>query len=201
MGAWEVAIPIQCCRCNAELPREAIEARDGAICPNCNSEVMVRAFPAILTKPEVVSPAAIQAGEGEATCFFHPGKTAAAPCSRCGRFLCQLCKVEFRGEDWCPECLSSGMQKKKIATLENHRTLYDSIALAMTILPWPFFWPFTIFIAPAALYVTVRYWNAPLSILRRTKIRFVAAIVLALAQIAGWIWLVVFLVARAGARR
>ncbi len=201
MRAWDVSTPIHCCRCDAELPREAIEARDGAICPACNSEVMVRAFPAILTKPEVVSPAAIQAGEGEATCFFHPGKTAAVSCSRCGRLVCQLCRVEFRGEDWCPECLSSGIQKKKIATLENHRTLYDSIALGMTILPFPFFWPFTILTAPAALYVAVRYWKAPLSIVRRTKMRFIAAILLALAQLTAWAWLIVYLVARAGLRR
>ena len=37
-----------------------------------------------------------------------------------------------------------------------------------------------------ALFVAIRYWKAPPSILRRTKIRFVAAIIIALLQIAGW---------------
>ena len=201
MWAWEVSTPIHCGRCEAELPREAIEARDGAICPTCNSGVMVRVFPAILTKPEIVSPAAIQAGEGEATCFFHPGKTAAVACSRCGRFLCQLCRVEFRGEDWCPECLSSGIKRKRIATLENHRTLYDSIALGMVLLPLPLLWWATIVSAPAALYVSVRYWKAPLSIVRRTKIRFLAAMLLGAAELVAWVWLIVYLVAIAGARK
>jgi DNA-directed RNA polymerase subunit RPC12/RpoP len=196
MCAWEVSTPIRCCRCEFELPREAIETRAGAICPFCNSEVVVRAFPAILKKPETILPAALQAGEGEATCFFHPGKTAVAPCSRCGRFLCQLCKVEFRGDDWCPDCLTSGMKKKKIATLENHRTLYDTIALAITILPFPLLWPLTIVGAPAALYVSIRYWNAPLSVVRRSRIRFIAAIVLGVLQITAWAWLIVFLAVR-----
>jgi DNA-directed RNA polymerase subunit RPC12/RpoP len=200
MWAWGVSTPIHCGRCEAELPPEAIEPRDWAICPACSSEVIVRAFPAILTKPEVVSPAAIQAGEGEAACFFHPGKTAAVPCSRCGRFLCQLCRVEFRGEDWCPECLSSGIKKKRIATLENHRTLYDSIALGLAILPLPFFWPLTIATAPAALYVALRYWKAPLSVVRRTRIRFVVAMVFAVAQIAAWTWFIAFAVASIGKR-
>jgi DNA-directed RNA polymerase subunit RPC12/RpoP len=200
MWALEVSIPIRCGRCEAELPREAIEARDGAICPSCNAAVMVRVFPAILTKPQLVSPAAIQAGEGEATCFFHPGKTAAVACSRCGRFVCQLCRVEFRGEDWCPECLSSGIQKKRIATLENHRTLYDSIALAIAILPMPLLWWLTIVSAPAALYISVRYWKAPLSILRRTRMRFIAAIVVAAAELVAWVWFIVYLVASARAK-
>jgi hypothetical protein len=162
---------------------------------------MVRAFPAILTKPEVVSPEAIQASEGEATCFFHPAKTAAVSCSRCGRFLCQLCRVEFRGEDWCPECLSSGIKKKRIATLENHRTLYDSMALAIAVLPIALLWPLTFISAPVALYVAVRYWRAPQSIVRRTKIRFIAAILLALTQLVFWAVMVVYLAAILTARR
>ena len=201
MGDGEVSAPIRCCRCDAGLPREAIEARYGAICPACTSEVIVRTFPAILAMPEVVSPEAIQAGEGEATCFFHPGKTAAVACSRCGRFLCQLCRVEFRGEDWCPECLSSGIQKRRITTLENHRTLYDSVALAIAVFPLLIFWFMTFLSAPVALYVAIRYWNAPLSIVRRTKLRFIVAILLSLAQLVSWALLVAYLVASIGSRR
>lgn len=44
-----------------------------------------------------------------------------------------------------------------------------------------------------ALFVAIRYWNAPRSLVRRTRIRFVAAIVLAVLQIAGWGLLFVFL--------
>jgi hypothetical protein len=36
------------------------------------------------------------------------------------------------------------------------------------------------------LFVAIRYWNAPQSIVRRTRFRFILAIVIALLQIGGW---------------
>jgi len=45
---------------------------------------------------------------------------------------------------------------------------------------------FTIITAPAALFVAIRHWNSPSSIIPRTKIRFVVAIVIALVELAGW---------------
>jgi hypothetical protein len=46
------------------------------------------------------------------------------------------------------------------------------------------------------LYVVVRYWRAPSSILPRTKIRFYIAALLATIEIGAWIWLVLFLIYR-----
>ena len=65
------------------------------------------------------------------------------------------------------------------------RTLYDAIALSLAILPLLIFY-FTIVTAPIALYLAIRYWNAPLSIVHRTKLRLVLAALLATAQIVGW---------------
>jgi hypothetical protein len=45
---------------------------------------------------------------------------------------------------------------------------------------------FTLVTAPIALFVAIRYWNAPRSLVRRTKIRYITAIILASMQIAGW---------------
>ena len=42
--------------------------------------------------------------------------------------------------------------------------------------------------------MAIRYWKAPPSILPRTRVRSVIAIVLALLQIAGWIALFTFLI-------
>ena len=47
-------------------------------------------------------------------------------------------------------------------------------------------WPFTLITAPAAIYVALRYWNAPMSLVPRTKIRFILAILFAGAELAGW---------------
>lgn len=194
MLALEVLKPPRCAACGAILPSEVLEAPEMAMCPACNADTMVRVFPAILNAPEIVSPEGVVQGEQEAACFFHPSKAAAIACSRCGRFLCQLCQVEFRGESWCPECITTGARKKKIATLENCRTLYDTIALALAGLPIPFFWFATFLTAPAALFMAIRYWRAPGSLVRRTKLRLIVAISLALCEIAGWAWFIVYLV-------
>jgi DNA-directed RNA polymerase subunit RPC12/RpoP len=196
----EVANPIRCPRCDAALPPEAIEATEMALCPNCGAGVLVRSFPAILAKPAAILPAEIAAGEGEATCFFHPGKTATVACARCGRFVCRLCQMDLRGEALCPECITSGMAKKKIAVLENHRVCYDSIALALATWPVLLVWFLTFLSAPVALYVAIRYWKAPLSILGRTKLRFVLAILLATGEIALWAWSAVYAISWLGTK-
>lgn len=42
------------------------------------------------------------------------------------------------------------------------------------------------------IYVVIRYWKAPQSIVRRTKIRFIIAILIALLEIGGWAALFVY---------
>ena len=89
--------------------------------------------------------------------------------------------------------------KGKIKSLENHRTLYDSIALSLAIYPLLIFY-FTIITAPMTLYVAIRYWNAPRSIVHRTKIRYIFAIIIATLQIVGWGVGIYFLVTAATRR-
>ena len=133
--------------------------------------------------------------EGESTCYYHPNKKAVLPCQGCGRFLCALCDCDLNGQHFCPACLETGKAKGKIKNLENQRTLYDSIALALTVLPIAVVFGvyFTFITAPMALYIAIRYWNAPRSIVHRTRIRYVIAMVLATLQIAGWILLIYFI--------
>jgi hypothetical protein len=106
-----------------------------------------------------------------------------------------LCDCELNGQHFCPACLETGKTKGKIKSLENQRTLYDGIALSLAIYPLLIFY-FTLITAPAALVVAIRYWNAPRSIVHRTKIRYVAAIILASMQIAGWVVLFITLASR-----
>jgi hypothetical protein len=194
------ADPVRCSRCNAVLPREVVEAREMALCPDCGAAVTAWVFPAILSRPAPILSAETTAVEGDATCFFHPGKAAVLACSRCGRFVCQLCQVELRGETLCPECITTGMAKKKIAALENRRVCYDSVALTLATWPVVTLWYLTIFTAPAALYIGIRYWKAPLSIVGRTKVRLVLALLLATTEIALWVWGVLFLIAHLGTK-
>ena len=152
-------------------------------CPTCGVELTVRTFPALFAGPRAAAEGEASLA-GEASCFYHPEKRAVLTCHQCGRFLCTLCRVEFKGQDWCPGCLESSSRKRKGVDFENHRILYDSAALAFATFPFLLlFWP-SLVGAPLAIYVSIRYWKAPTSILPRTKIRFVLAIVLAVAQLA-----------------
>jgi hypothetical protein len=66
--------------------------------------------------------------------------------------------------------------------------LYDNIALLLAVTPLVtvVFWFFTLITAPATLFVVIRYWRAPSSLVPRTKTRFVIAGVVAVLQLAGW---------------
>jgi hypothetical protein len=131
----------------------------------------------------------------ESTCFYHAEKKAIVPCEGCGRFLCGLCDMEINGKHLCPNCMERGVKKGKLVDLQNQRPLYDSIALALATIPLLIFY-FTLLTAPAAIYVAIRYWNAPTSILPRGKSRFVIAIILAALQIMGWVLLFTVLISK-----
>jgi hypothetical protein len=162
-------------------------------CPSCDAQLNINAFPALFRdKASGASGDALLADQ-EASCFFHPHKPAVTPCDACGRFVCSLCDVEFDGQHLCPSCIETGKRKRKIKKLENRRTIYDSMALSVAILPMLVIY-FTFITAPIAVYMSIRYWNAPTSIIPRTKMRFIAAFIVGCVQIGGWIVLLYVLV-------
>jgi hypothetical protein len=175
----------QCPRCKAPLGESLFNQPDLRPCPNCAAPLQVEIFPALFRPVATGSAGEALVVSDEASCFFHPQKKAVVTCQGCGRFLCGLCDCELRGEHFCPTCLETGKKKGKIKRLENERVLYDSVALALAVLPMLVFY-FSIITAPMALFIAIRYWNAPRSIVHRTKIRLVVAIVFASIQILGW---------------
>jgi hypothetical protein len=166
----------------------ALNQTDLEPCPACQSLLQVEVFPSVFRKNAPVTSAEVVLIEGASTCFFHGTRKAVLPCNSCGRFLCSLCDCELNGEHFCPQCLETGKTKGKIRSLENRRTLYDTIALHLAILPVALliFWFLTFITAPAAMFVAIRYWNAPSSIVHRSKMRLVLAMIVATVQIAAW---------------
>ncbi|HTT64760.1 MAG TPA: hypothetical protein VMG35_23070 [Bryobacteraceae bacterium] len=184
-------MPVPCNRCNQPLPKWGLATGEAVLCPECGAASLVRVFPALFYAPS--GPAAAEAAEeGEATCFDHPAKRAVAACSRCGRFVCQLCEVEFKGAVWCPSCFTAGETQAKTPGFGNSRTLYDSTALIVAAAPL-LVWPFTAISAPIALFLAVRYWNRPLSLVRRWRWRSALAAAVALCEIGAWIWGITYL--------
>lgn len=191
MSAGQVA----CSGCGRNLPSDFASAGTFLNCPSCLESQRVFAFPA-LNRVTTANAALPALESNDASCFYHPLKQAVVACDNCGRFLCALCDVEMAGSHRCPACLEIGKRKRKLETVENRRILFDSLALTLSIVPI-LMWPVTILTAPATLFVVIRYWRRPLSILPRTRIRFVFAFLIAVGQLCGWALLVYLIFARA----
>ncbi len=176
---------VTCTKCGYVLNETAFNQPDWTDCPACHVPLRVEVFPALFKETAPAQSSQVLVTEGEAGCFYHPHKKAVLPCDACGRFLCALCDVELNGRHLCPACLETGRKKGHLTHLDNRRTLYDSLALTLTLVPL-LFWPLTLITAPAALFIAIRFWNAESSVVRRTKIRLVLAIFIALIQIVGW---------------
>jgi hypothetical protein len=185
---------VACSKCERPIDPHYLNIDHAVNCAGCGSELRARVFPALFHRP-AKAPAATIAAESEASCFYHADNLAVTACDSCGRFLCGLCRVEFSGQNICPSCINSGIRTRKLIGLESHRTMYDTIALLLATIPFFLVWP-SLLAAPAALYVSIRYWRAPSSVVRRSKIRFVIAIVLALSQIGLWIAIAILLFSR-----
>ena len=185
---------VACSKCGRPIDPHYLNVDHAVDCSGCGSELRTRVFPALYHRP-AATPAAIITAATEASCFYHSENLAVAACDSCGRFVCGICKIEISGRSVCPSCINSGIKTRKLIGLESHRTMYDTVALLLATIPSFLLWP-SILTAPAAIYVSVRYWRAPSSIVRRSKIRFILAVVLALAQIGFWIAIAILLVSR-----
>ena len=175
-----------CSKCGRSFAIEEQSAHCRLICPGCRATTYAYLFPALYRPPETIQGQAVLDGAGEASCFYHASRKATAPCDGCGRFLCALCDVPLKGGHWCPTCVQEGRQQPgKMDRLENQRTLYDSIALSLAVLPILTIWG-TLLAAPVVLFMVFRFWNRPTSLLPRTKIRFVMAGLIALLLLVGW---------------
>ena len=179
---------IYCSECSAPVDLKSINTGAFERCHACGISSRTDVFPAYKTdiSDNDVQEAVIV--DDDASCFYHPKKKAVIFCSGCGRFLCALCDVEIDGEHLCFACMEAGKNKKQISDLETGRTIYDSLALRLALFPVVIFifYSITIVTAPITLYLVVRHWRAPSSIVGRTKIRFIVAFILAFAQVATW---------------
>lgn len=191
------ALPLHCTKCGTPFPQAALNAPDFVPCAVCGNPVLAMVFPALLRPQGPGARAENILVEGESSCFYHPTKKAMIPCDGCGRFLCTLCDVEFGSQHLCPVCIENAPKKGKLSQLEHSRYHYDTIALMLAAYPLLFFimcWPAMVATAPLSFYYCIRHWNTPLSVVPRTRIRFVLAFFFASLQVLGMGMLVLSLV-------
>ena len=175
---------ISCTQCQRLIPAVDYNTLDFVRCPSCRVPIKIDLFPAFCRVPEPGKTGETLVDD-QASCFYHPQKKAVTLCNQCGRFLCALCDVEWGGQHVCLACLETGKKKGKMTNLERHRVLYDSTALRLALFPLITVW-FTAVTAPIALYLAIRHWNSPRSIVRRSKIRSILAIIFSGLQIMAW---------------
>jgi len=177
---------IACPNCRTIQSPDRLNTGELFACPNCKTRMGADLFNAFY-RPADPAPAQGHVQEqGQAECYNHPGRPAEVACAHCGRLLCALCAVELDGHSLCFDCVKAGREERQAARLDTRRTHHDSLALTLATVPMLFLFP-TIVAAPAALYVALRYWKRPPTILPRSRWRYIVAIGLAVAQIAGWI--------------
>lgn len=190
---------LACPKCTRTLPAQILNSPEWQPCPNCQAPTLVTAFPALWVAPVAGSSGEALLVEGESSCFYHAEKRAAVACESCGRFICGLCDIELEHQHLCPLCVQSGKRKGKLKVLENQRMRYDALALTLAVLPLLIFY-FTIITAPAAVYIALRHWNAPRSVVGGGRWRLVLALILALLQISGWVLGIYYLTKNWGTR-
>jgi len=179
------AAAFPCPTCRTPLVIEPGTAEVATSCPHCTGWIEGYFFPAMFRPMQTGAQAAALVDQTETSCFYHPQKVAQRVCDGCGRLICALCSIELGAEHLCPNCLASGRKKGKITTLEDSRTRYDNIALGVAFLGVVMY-TFSIFIEPAAIYISIRHWNSPSSLLGARKWRFVVAILLACGVLVVW---------------
>jgi len=180
---------LDCGNCSRRLMFPLTGPSSRKFCPNCGSEIHMDVFPALLKGPAKGKSALELMDEQESSCFYHPNKKAVIPCEGCGRFLCDLCDVDFGGNHLCPVCIERGVRPGAETTAQgeegNKAVRHDSIALLMAIAPLLIFY-LTLISAPITIYYSIRQWNSHYTVTGRGKWRFVAAILIASLEIIGW---------------
>lgn len=176
-----------CPKCRSALPGALCNLPEPVPCPACRASILVEVFPASFQAPAAGPSAESIVEEGSASCFYHEQKKAVTHCEACGRFLCALCDVDFNGQHLCPGCLQTGKKKGKLTTLDSSRTLWDSAAVVVSLVPL-IVWPVVIVTAPISITLAVVSFFKPGSLVPRTRLRAVLAIVLSVVQLLFWIW-------------
>jgi hypothetical protein len=181
---------IACPNCHTIQSIEAVNTGRMTPCPQCRKVLRIDVFNAFLRKDEPEAAEQSTLALGQAECFYHPGQLAIVACVSCGRLLCSVCQVELEGRNLCMACLQAGRDKRKIVAMQNRHVRYDEIAMMLAFWPALFIFP-TLLTAPAAIYYALRHFRTPSPVLPKAWARNIVALLLAGAQMIGWIYFLI----------
>jgi hypothetical protein len=186
---------LACPECGFELKPDFTASSEYRACHVCGHETSVLPYPSCFAQGQTITQADLRREEDDASCFYHESKKAANACAQCGRFICALCSAQIGEQVLCPACVVSSEKasgEKRPGRLERGRTLYDSLSLIVAVFP-ALTISFSIVGGPIAVYLALRYWKRPGSVVRRYQWRKWLALGLGLAETGGWIWLFTYM--------
>src|SRR5262249_54209757 len=123
-------------------------------CTSCSGPF--EATPLAPPERRVVVSALAEAGPaGSVACAQHAGNAAIAHCSRCGVFICALCRVQIDGQELCPPCFDRLAAEGALPSVRSRVRNYRGLAL-MTGLGgcWLYFLGFLT--GPVTLYLALQ---------------------------------------------
>lgn len=184
----------RCVFCNALLNPVQLAAAGGQVqCQACKRRSTVLAMPSLLENraakppPPPVDPPA----EGEAACFYSPNRRATKECSHCGVLISDIWAAQWGSKSVCLKCLDHLRAKGQDAHFQTKRILWDNVALIMALVPLTVvFWWVSFITAPAAIFTALWHWNSPRSLVPRSRLRLIIALLLGLAQVGGFVFLI-----------
>ena len=138
-----------CPRCGNDIDRGAIVS-SFVSCPVC-----LRDFEAAVFDPPASDgsvPRLAEAGpEAANPCGHHPGNVASDHCSRCGVFMCALCRIDADNRILCPACFERLTEAGELPTLVGHYRDYGMLQVYLVV------FGLLIFLAPVTGPASVYY--------------------------------------------
>ncbi len=154
MSASKVLPICTVCSTSIELSEQTLET--ALSCSHCKAEwefYAVNPSPnsppleSLLPQPKIFP--------DQASCYHHPENQAREGCESCGRLLCRVCIIEYRGVPHCDACWGANRSPIPINFLQKEAYRFDQIRLFLlfSVFTYPLF---AILIQPLLFLVQYR---------------------------------------------
>lgn len=186
-------------------------AETGPACPHCGAPLLVELMAAgeqrcvACTRPFAAAPftppvvrvvvqSVAEAGpDGAVACAQHPANAAVANCSRCGVFMCGLCRVHIDGRELCPACFDRLAAEGALPSARSHFRNYRGLALLMSF-GGCLMYSFGLLTGPVTIYFAVQAQRQRRRLQESDgRLAVALAMILGVMQVASGLWLVVVL--------
>ncbi|HVG10648.1 MAG TPA: hypothetical protein VNM67_23295 [Thermoanaerobaculia bacterium] len=122
----------ECPRCSGYLDLDRLAAGEHR-CTSCGGIFLATPFKPPVLRERVGSVA--EAGpEGAVPCARHTGNAAVGNCTRCGVFMCNLCRIEIEGQELCPGCFDRLTAEGVLSGAQTRIRDYRGMAISLGVL-------------------------------------------------------------------